>query len=232
MMDCSQFIQYIRNPESIKEDNASSLTKLCHDYPYCSSLFKLNLKALKKANSEHYNQTLKLTAALSPNRAMLFEYIIHDKANNYTNNLTKKEADDPELLDIGRPLEFDKNEYHSFTEWLKMTQPKPIRRSNPSNEKLKIENLNPIEKTDKIVNFINLNSAKQRPKKEFFSPNQMAQESIEENNNLMTETLARVYLEQGHYDKAIAAYEIISLKYPQKSGLFADQIKAIKKLKS
>jgi hypothetical protein len=113
-----------------------------------------------------------------------------------------------------------------------MTQPKPINRSTTSHEKSKIKNLNPIEKTDEIVKFINQNRSKERPKKEFFSPNQMAQESIEENNNLMTETLARVYLEQGYYDKAIAAYEIISLKYPQKSGLFADQIKAIKKLKS
>ena len=47
----------------------------------------------------------------------------------------------------------------------------------------------------------------------------------------MTETLAKVYLEQGHYEKAINAYEILSLKYPQKSSLFANQIKAIKQLK-
>ena len=58
----------------------------------------------------------------------------------------------------------------------------------------------------------------------------MAQQSMEENNSLMTETLAKVYLEQGHYKKAILAYEILSLKYPQKSGLFADQIKAIKQI--
>ena len=46
----------------------------------------------------------------------------------------------------------------------------------------------------------------------------------------MTETLARVYLEQKNYDKAIRSYKILSLKYPEKSALFADQIKAIKKL--
>ena len=46
----------------------------------------------------------------------------------------------------------------------------------------------------------------------------------------MTETLARVYLEQKKYKKAIQAFKILSLKYPEKSGFFADQIRAVKKL--
>ena len=46
----------------------------------------------------------------------------------------------------------------------------------------------------------------------------------------MTETLARVYLQQKNYKKAIKAYEILILKNPEKSGFFADQIRAIKKL--
>ncbi len=48
---------------------------------------------------------------------------------------------------------------------------------------------------------------------------------------LMTETLARVYLEQGKYKKAIQAYRILSLKYPEKSSFFADQISAITALR-
>jgi hypothetical protein len=44
----------------------------------------------------------------------------------------------------------------------------------------------------------------------------------------MTETLAKVYLEQKKYENAIKAYHILSLKYPKKSGFFADRIKAIK----
>ena len=45
---------------------------------------------------------------------------------------------------------------------------------------------------------------------------------------LMTHTLAKVYLEQKKYKNAIQAYKILSLKYPEKSGFFADQIKRIK----
>ena len=47
----------------------------------------------------------------------------------------------------------------------------------------------------------------------------------------MTETLARVYLEQGKYKKAIQAYKILSLKYPEKSSFFADRIKDVEKLR-
>jgi hypothetical protein len=43
----------------------------------------------------------------------------------------------------------------------------------------------------------------------------------------MTETLARVYLEQKKYQRAIQAYEILILKYPEKSSFFADRISDI-----
>ncbi len=49
---------------------------------------------------------------------------------------------------------------------------------------------------------------------------------------LMTETLAEVYRKQGNLKKAIKAYEILALKYPEKSGFFADQIQKIKNAKN
>ena len=49
-----------------------------------------------------------------------------------------------------------------------------------------------------------------------------------DNSYLMTETLARVYLEQKKYQRAIQAYEILILKYPEKSSFFADRISDIK----
>jgi hypothetical protein len=52
----------------------------------------------------------------------------------------------------------------------------------------------------------------------------------DEDSSLVTETLAKVYMKQKHYDKAIKAYEILRLKYPEKSGFFADRIFEIKKL--
>ena len=52
--------------------------------------------------------------------------------------------------------------------------------------------------------------------------------SVQYNDTLTTETLAEIYVEQGHYQRAIQAYRILCLKYPKKSGFFADRIKEIK----
>ena len=52
--------------------------------------------------------------------------------------------------------------------------------------------------------------------------------SISDNDNLTTETLAELYFSQGYNERAIQAYKILSLKYPKKSSLFANRIKYIK----
>ena len=58
------------------------------------------------------------------------------------------------------------------------------------------------------------------------TPNRL-KDSITDNDYLTTETLAELYIEQGHYQRAIQAYNILCLKYPKKSGLFANRIKDI-----
>ena len=46
----------------------------------------------------------------------------------------------------------------------------------------------------------------------------------------MTETLAKVFLKQKKYGKALKAYRILSLKYPEKNAFFAVQINKIKEI--
>jgi hypothetical protein len=46
----------------------------------------------------------------------------------------------------------------------------------------------------------------------------------------MTETLAKVFVKQQKYTKALQAYQILGLKYPEKNSFFANQIKEIKRL--
>ncbi len=151
-----------------------------------------------------------------------------------------------ENLEVGTPLDFSENDKFSFTEWLKLTTSQPIERENdvvsekdqtensekqlPKEEKNTEETL-PIKqkKMDLIDRFIEANP-KITPSKTAVAPAINLDRHEEEEPYYMTETLARIYLEQKKYQKAIQAYEILILKYPEKSSLFANRISDIKKL--
>jgi len=150
---------------------------------------------------------------------------------------SKKEAE--EKLELGRPLPFTKSEKYSFAEWLQLTSLKSIDRS-PEVKKTKEADIGDIDfpveeediakrkKFDLIDKFLEENP-KIKPAENIAEIN--IKDSVKlDKNELMTETLARVYLEQKKYKNAIQAYRILSLKYPEKSGFFADRIRAIKKL--
>ncbi|MBO7566528.1 MAG: hypothetical protein J6T60_05465 [Bacteroidales bacterium] len=57
----------------------------------------------------------------------------------------------------------------------------------------------------------------------------MGQDSVKQ-PELYSEKLAKLYIQQGHYDKAIASYEKLNLKYPERSAYFAVQIEEVKNL--
>lgn len=53
------------------------------------------------------------------------------------------------------------------------------------------------------------------------------EESVRENDDILTETLASIYIKQKQYAKAINIFKKLSLKYPEKSGYFAARISDI-----
>ena len=57
-------------------------------------------------------------------------------------------------------------------------------------------------------------------------------ERIEESSdeNYFTETLAKIYVKQQRYDKALEIIKKLNLKYPKKNAYFADQIRFLEKL--
>lgn len=84
---------------------------------------------------------------------------------------------------------------------------------------------------DLIERFIAANPQISRPKKEFYSPENMAKRSEVIDLEYVTETLANLYYEQGNLDLAIKAYEKLSLQNPLKEPYFASLIEKIKKEK-
>jgi tetratricopeptide (TPR) repeat protein len=218
-MKSQKIIQLINNPQNILSEDITNLDGILLKYPFFQSGQLLLTKGLLNTNSIRYNQQLKRAAAYSLDRKKLFSLITLNKIskNETTINVDLEQISLEEKLEIGRPLAFDESENHSFSEWLTVLNVKKIKRQE-------------VGLTD---NFIKKEITISKPKKEaFFNAIDVAKESLIDNNDLVTPTLAKVYLEQGHYEKAIVSYEKLILKYPEKSSFFASQIKLISKLKN
>ncbi|MGB5821698.1 MAG: hypothetical protein WBG90_19605 [Saonia sp.] len=302
-MNVQDFTYLLQHPHKVVSPiQTKQLEDVLEEYPYFQAARAIHLKGLKNLNSFKYNNALKVTAAYTADRDILFDFItakeflqntiadtISGKApplseqeiiseevqpNPRTETLliegsldkplpqNAKDADqilDPSLfkskdpkvdkaileakkkaekeLELGKPLSFTKKEKYSFGEWLQLTSLKSIKRKEKEREHTNMEEIHfPLEedilkrkKFELIDKFIETNPKIVPQEKSI--PKIDINESVKfDKNELMTETLAKVYLEQKKYKKAVQAYKILSLKYPEKSGFFADRIKTIEKI--
>ena len=228
-MNTERIISLIENPHLINKKDISFLEDISIKHPSFSISHILLAKGLLNTESVRYNQKLKKAALYSLDRKQLFRLISQDvkkdeivKENTPIEVIKVKEdviINPKEKLKIGQSLKFNETEEYSFSEWLALTKVQKINREENK------------EKTDLINNFIDKSPTIKVEKNKFFSPTETAKSSIIENEELVTETLARVYLEQEHFEKAIEAYKKLSLKYPKKSSFFANQINLINDLK-
>ena len=119
-----------------------------------------------------------------------------------------------------------KRETYSFNDWLKVVSGKI-----PSSA-IEEKTARKKQKDELIDKFILDQTAKtvSKPKTEFYTADLMAKKSIQDDENFVSETLASIYLKQGNLPKALRAYEILVVKYPEKIHIFAPLLEKIKKL--
>jgi hypothetical protein len=224
-MKKEQFIAQLAAPETyISEKKVDELASISKEHPYFHAAKALYLKGLKQHHNFKYNKVLKETAALTTERAVLFDFITNFNVfKNTTAPNNKPKTPEKNKLDMGKPLEFTSQEKHSFSEWLQLGNVQPIARKTSKPQNLLSKN------KDLIDLFIENNPS--IPPVDKNNETIPHKKTILDSQGLMTETLAKVYLEQKKYKSALKAYKILILKYPEKSGFFADQIEEIKHLK-
>ena len=210
-MNTKTYLNLLANPQKISQEHQVELSVLIEEYPYFQSARALQLKGLKNSNNYLYNDSLKLTAAYTADRNVLFEYITsdhfiqneiseliqqHDESvieievvseniskqvsieiDNQIKELKKAEAIlNPDLfhrkegyinelveankteatpsikeileveLEENQPLDFTKEDGHSFSEWLKLTSATPIIREEiKENSSINKRNLDLID---------------------------------------------------------------------------------------
>ena len=273
-MNVTDYTYLINKPNTITQKQTLALEKVLEEFPYFQSARALRLKGLYNESSFKYNSALKITAAHTTDRAILFDFISSEDFNAIQKALFEKKTNEllsiqvvdsieivqekriesqegnvtlestsshetevlettttpEEKLELGKPLEFSKSETHSFQEWLQLSRIQPIDReleTKNSSTPIKTEDLSK-KKQEAIINKFIQSNPKISAVKHGTPPSVNIDINKEDTTSLMTETLAKVYLEQKKYQKAIQAYEILILKYPEKSSFFADRISDIK----
>ena len=199
----------IQNPYIIDKNESIYISNILKNFPYFQTAHILYSKALQNTKSIRFKSQLKKAAIYSGDRNLLFDIISQQEDLNISKATIKDKLIKEEK----------KAELHSFLDWISIVQTKKIVRSKKQN-------------SDEIINiFLEKKPKIKNNKQRFFNASENAKKSIIENNDIITETLAKVYAKQEHFEKAILAYQKLSLKYPQKSSYFADQIKVLKKIK-
>ena len=81
-MQAKEFINYIKNPNSLEKNSVKELQKLVNDFPYFQSAHLLLSLASKKWDASVYQKSLKKTAIVVTNRSHLFNLIQQFEISN------------------------------------------------------------------------------------------------------------------------------------------------------
>ena len=270
-----EFIEIIRHPYTINDDQVYELDEIVKEYPYFQAARVLQLKILHSEGNYKYNKALKLAAVHVTDRSVLFDFInsktiipdfsalrrdferirkarerkeaeeaentppkvsyIDHEPRSYRPYLPNKSIfEEPifpedlvnhqELADVfiaKEPEEKTKTDADNISQWLENI-------SEEHNE-VAYKDDKVAEKFKLIDKFLESNP-KIEASRDYVSNVNLADEVKSDPKQLMTETLAQVYVNQRKFKQAIQAYEILILKNPKKSAYFAAQIENIKKL--
>ncbi|MCX6182644.1 MAG: hypothetical protein NT150_12030 [Bacteroidetes bacterium] len=258
-MQAKVFHQLLQNPSALNEEQLKDVQHIIEKYPFFQSAYLLLLKHYYSSNHIDFEDALKLTVVYSTDRSKVRNYLrnevqpmisvvkenpVNSEEIPVPDKVEKQRISDP-LLDqlnqqiLSEAVNFslqqeveediktlpdeslietvpaEINTKQNFFDWLSKPKEEP-------KKKLKYEHLIDKFLTDqpRIV-----------PKKEFYSPINMARKSVEEDDTIVSETLANLYVQQGHYTKALKAFQQLSLKFPKKRTYFAARIYEIEELK-
>jgi hypothetical protein len=201
----SSLLKILKNPHKISQSEAIFIDELIKEFPYFQAARAIQLKNHKNLESFQFEKILNKTAIYTSNRKILFDFIEH----NFL-------ADDFNLKNSKTQKVLKKNESRTFVNWLEQVNLVPIDRSNESST---------IEKFISKKPNLNIKSIEEPEIQNDNESTELIKES------LVTETLAKLYVEQENYEKAIQTYKILILKFPEKNSYFASAIKKLKKLK-
>ena len=235
IMNAKRFNELIDQYDPLNKNIVLEFLSISKEYPYFQLPYYYHAKSLKDQGSDQYEKVLNNLALKTQDRSVLKKSMeVEFKPNNSNEenipiieaNFHEIEEKTEEVFSNKTPEKKEINNLKlSFIEWIKFTEDKTI----SGEKKVLGDKKSPLQDKMSIINQFIENDPKISPVKQ--SENTFNQIKFDDyTDELMTETLAKVLVKQKKYKKAIRAYKILSLKYPEKNVLFATQIEKIKNL--
>ena len=246
---------WILHPEALNKDTLYELRTLVARYPYSQVLRLLYLKNLYLLHDVTFGGELRKAIVYVSDRRKLFYLIEGEK---YTLQSRKKPALQVEALleaepSLDRTLtlidaflatvpeevsgQTDLDYSTDYTAYLLQSdeEEQPVEDNTAVAPKLRGQDLIDgfIEKSGIESNLRIMLPDKVEEVEEEQPQNEEPEASDveeEEDDSCFTETLAKIYVKQKRYSKALEIIEKLSLKYPKKNAYFADQIRFLEKL--
>ena len=251
-MNREQFNKYSSDFSLLNSESLENIRLLLEEFPYFQTAWILYVKNLHVLKDVRFESKLKTAAVYIPDRRVLKRvingtYIPGDKLknaaiqenidlaldfssnivffnpDNVSQNFDKIDLDNKELLNFNFAEEKDKiNDNSSSNIQVNIDNSKDLQYENTELKK--------PDKTRLIDKFLESDPRIIPDINHAHDGSAANSLTLSAEDGLFSETLAKIYLHQEHFDKAILTYEKLCLKYPEKSIYFAGQIEKIKEL--
>ena len=230
--------------EGIPQIPLEDLRTLQSDYPYFQAIRFLYLKRVQKEEPLLYPEALERNAIYSGDRKSLF-FLLEGARQSWTslyrqNIESEKSKESFSLIDSFLSAQ-NENFSESIeqlifqtggipaTDYLSLSKTESGNDTSNLNELQNIDLINSfIEKSEKGNPLVTDIDATIKPENTKNIPETPLTESTDE--AFLTESLAKIYIKQRRYSKALEIIKKLSLKYPEKNIYFADQIRFLEKL--
>ena len=247
-----QLHEWIKHPERLNKETLYELRTLLARYPYFQTARLLYLKNLFLLHDISFGEELRKSALYISDRRMLFTLV---EGSRYTIKELEKQIPQSEALGVDRTLSLidaflstlpeepvvpeklsivpmdATSDYLTFL----MQQPDAEKHESEQKDEPKLKGQALIDsflqksEEEPVITLSIGKETEVQPEEEDESDDMVEADELED-ESYFTETLAKIYVKQQRYSKALEIIKKLNLKYPKKNAYFADQIRFLEKL--